>query len=95
MAKTKGITQSCMIIFLKQCVLCILFRYIFATQMEPAAARKVFPCADEPSQKATFTLALTVPVSFEAISNGPASKIMSSDGGTLKVMVLSLPTCHF
>lgn len=34
-------------------------------------ARRAFPCFDEPSQKATFTLTLVIPSHLEALSNMP------------------------
>jgi aminopeptidase N len=36
----------------------------------PARAREVFPCFDQPDLKARYTLALDVPASWEAITNG-------------------------
>jgi alanyl aminopeptidase len=41
------------------------------TQMEPLAARKAFPCFDEPSFKAPFDVRLVVPVGMTAIANAP------------------------
>jgi alanyl aminopeptidase len=41
------------------------------TQFEPLAARRAFPCFDEPGFKTPFEIALTVPVGLSAASNGP------------------------
>ncbi|MGI8637881.1 MAG: M1 family metallopeptidase, partial [Segetibacter sp.] len=39
------------------------------TLLVPDRARSVFPCFDQPDLKATFTLSLTVPVDWQAVSN--------------------------
>lgn len=44
-------------------------RWIAATQMEPVGARRMFPCFDEPALKANFTMKVTVPKEYDAISN--------------------------
>jgi aminopeptidase N len=44
---------------------------MLATQFEFSSARRVFPCWDDPSSKATFTLSVTLPAPFAAISNMP------------------------
>ncbi|UMM24352.1 hypothetical protein L5515_004620 [Caenorhabditis briggsae] len=43
--------------------------YMIATHMEPFSARKVFPCLDEPSYKATFQITLQYPSVHVALSN--------------------------
>ncbi|MDP9018772.1 MAG: M1 family metallopeptidase [Candidatus Eremiobacteraeota bacterium] len=43
----------------------------FATEMEPADARRVFPSWDEPLYKARFHLSVVVPKSFTTVSNMP------------------------
>jgi aminopeptidase N len=44
---------------------------MISSQLEPADARRVFPCWDEPAFKATFALTVTVPRNFLAVSNMP------------------------
>jgi aminopeptidase N len=47
---------------------------MISSQLEPADARRVFPCWDEPAFKATFALTVTVPRSFTAVSNMPVAR---------------------
>jgi aminopeptidase N len=44
---------------------------MLSSQLEPADARRIFPCWDEPAFKATFALTVTVPSGFLAVSNTP------------------------
>ena len=44
--------------------------YIASTQMEPADARRAFPCFDEPEFKASFSIKQTVDEHLVALSNG-------------------------
>jgi aminopeptidase N len=44
---------------------------MLASQFEPADARRMFPCWDEPAFKATFSLRVTVPRGLTAVSNIP------------------------
>jgi aminopeptidase N len=46
---------------------------MISSHLEPADARRVFPCWDEPAFKATFALTVTVPHSFVAVSNMPVA----------------------
>src|SRR5262249_26836513 len=44
---------------------------MIASELEPADARRIFPCWDEPAFKATFALTVTVPRAFLPVSNMP------------------------
>jgi aminopeptidase N len=44
---------------------------MISSQLEPADARRIFPCWDEPAFKASFALTVTVPQDFLAVSNMP------------------------
>ena len=47
---------------------------MLASHSEPTDARRIFPGWDEPAFKATFTLSLTVPQRFLAVSNTPIAR---------------------
>jgi aminopeptidase N len=49
-------------------------RRMLSSQLEPADARRIFPCWDEPAFKATFELAVTVPQNFLAVGNMPVAR---------------------
>jgi aminopeptidase N len=44
---------------------------MIASQLEPADARRIFPCWDEPVFKASFALDVTLPQAMTAVSNMP------------------------
>lgn len=46
-------------------------RWIFMTQLKPAAARRLFPCWDELSLKARFFIAIKHHRNYTALSNTP------------------------
>src|SRR5216683_1977113 len=47
---------------------------MLSSQLEPADARRIFPCWDEPAFKATFALTVTVPRTLLAVSNMPVAR---------------------
>jgi aminopeptidase N len=46
---------------------------MISSHLEPADARRIFPCWDEPAFKATFALTVTVPRRFLAVGNMPVA----------------------
>ena len=54
--------------------------HMLVTQFEFNSARRMFPCWDEPSAKATFTLSATLPANDAVISNTPVA--VESAAGT-------------
>ncbi|MBA3833899.1 MAG: M1 family metallopeptidase [Chthoniobacterales bacterium] len=54
---------------------------MLGTQMEPADARRLFPCWDEPSFRAKFRLTTTLPANFAAFSNMPVQSETSTPEG--------------
>jgi aminopeptidase N len=55
---------------------------MLATQMEPIAARTVFPGFDEPAFRATFALSLAAPSGYEVVSNMPVRRRAAAGGAT-------------
>ncbi|WP_336082660.1 aminopeptidase N [Nocardia sp. SSK8] len=45
------------------------------TQYEPADARRVFACFEQPDMKAPFTFVVTAPTGWEVLSNRPAATV--------------------
>ncbi|KAJ2305989.1 hypothetical protein IWW55_001663 [Coemansia sp. RSA 2706] len=58
--------------------------HMLVTQFQAKCARMAFPCWDEPAIKAEFTLTLTVPAHFEALSNMPVAH--TAELGELKTV---------
>ena len=60
--------------------------YILATDLEPAEARTVFPCVDEPAYKAVFRLRITTENGLGVIANTPrAAREKAGSGRTTHV----------
>ena len=54
-------------------------RYVYSLFV-PADASSVFPCFDQPDLKAVWSLNLTVPQTWRAVSNGRLKGLIASDG---------------
>ncbi len=58
--------------------------YMLVTDLEPAEARTVFPCKDEPAFKAVFNLAVTTESGLKVISNTTAASVEPTADGRVK-----------
>jgi aminopeptidase N len=47
---------------------------MLSSKLEPADARRIFPCWDEPAFKASFALTVTVPRAYLAVGNMPVTR---------------------
>ena len=66
-------------------------RRTLATNFEPAAARQLLPCWDEPGRKATFTLTVDAPKDRMAVSNMPVEEITELSATTQRVRFAQTP----
>lgn len=66
-------------------------RHMATTQLEATDARRAFPCWDEPSLKATFTLTLVVPADMTAVSNMPITREEEMRPGVKSVSYAETP----
>jgi len=64
---------------------------MISTQLEPADARRIFPCWDEPAFKATFQLTVTLPQQFLAVSNMPVAKQEPAADGRKRIAFATTP----
>lgn len=65
-------------------------KYMATTHFEPAAARRVFPCVDNPYYKATFDIALKIDKELTAVSNMPS--VSEKAAGKNKKLVIFAQT---
>ena len=66
-------------------------KVMLATQMEPADARRMFPCWDEPVFRATFDLTVILPEKLLAVSNLPVQRQTALPGGLTEVVFARTP----
>jgi aminopeptidase N len=66
-------------------------RRTLATNFEPADARRLLPCWDEPALKAAFTITVDVPVGRMALSNMPVATVTPLGGGLQRVRFAETP----
>jgi aminopeptidase N len=66
-------------------------RRTLATNFEPAAARQLLPCWDEPGRKASFTLTVDAPKDRMAVSNMPVEEITQLSATTQRVRFAQTP----
>src|SRR3712207_8248145 len=52
------------------------------TQFEPADAKRMFTCFDQPDLKATFTMHVTAPFDWQVVSNTGGGTIEAGEGGS-------------
>lgn len=64
--------------------------YLVTTQFEPAHARRMLPCVDNPKYKAEFKLSLRIDKDLDAISNMPIESV-TVDGGKKTVRFQKTP----
>jgi len=64
---------------------------MIATELEPADARRVFPCWDEPAFKASFEPSVTVAQNALAVSNMPIAHEQPAGGGLKRVSFGATP----
>jgi aminopeptidase N len=66
-------------------------RRTLATNFEPADARDLLPCWDEPARKATFTVSIDVPKDRMAVSNMPIAEITPLSATSQRVRFQQTP----
>ena len=66
-------------------------KMLLATEMEPADARRMFPCWDEPVFRARFELTVVVPANYQAVSNMPIQREATLESGLKEVQFCPTP----
>ena len=66
-------------------------RRTLATNFEPAYARDLLPCWDEPGRKATFTVSIDAPKDEMAVSNMPVAEVTPLSGKLQRVRFAESP----
>jgi len=66
-------------------------RRTLATNFEPAEARTLLPCWDEPALKATFAISVIAPADQMAVSNMPIAASTPMEGGLQRVRFAETP----
>lgn len=66
-------------------------QHTLATNFEPAGARRLFPCWDEPGRKATFTVSIDKSKGSVAVSNMPIEQVAPLDGALERVRFAESP----
>jgi aminopeptidase N len=66
-------------------------RRLIATHLEPADARRIFPCWDEPGIKASFETEVTVLETFTAVSNMPVTHEEPAGAGLKRISFAPTP----
>ena len=66
-------------------------RRTLATNFEPADARDLLPCWDEPARKATFTVSIDAPQDRMAVSNMPIAEVTALSSTTQRVRFQQTP----
>jgi len=66
-------------------------RRTLATNFEPAAARQLLPCWDEPARKATFTVSIEAPRDRMALSNMPIAEVTPLSATMQRVRFATTP----
>jgi aminopeptidase N len=64
---------------------------MLTSKLEPADARRIFPCWDEPAFKASFSLTVIVPRHFLAVGNMPVVREEPVEANLKKVSFASTP----
>jgi aminopeptidase 2 len=72
----------------------IIKKHYGITQMSPTHCRRVFPCFDEPSLRATFDLTLDIPINMLALSNMPQKDSQDNllNSGTKRIRFQRTPS---